>query len=229
MELIEFALAIEQRFNLRIPDADAVRITTPRKLIDYLASRLGATRDPGPCLTQRAFYRVRYAFARGLGVPRDAVHPRRALAALVPTETRRASWERLQAANGVADWPELCRPRWLSRILCAVSVVLALVAVIGVYPILGGWPAAIAGLAAWILAGMILARATVQWKTEFPAPNMVVGDLARVVLAYTAVEGRQHSWNRPQIASVVHALIVDLLGITEYTEDSRWVEDMGLE
>jgi hypothetical protein len=228
MDLVEFLMAIERRFNLTIPEADASGITTPSKLIDYWASRLGATGGPGVCLTQRAFYRVREGFTRGLGTPRNAVHPLRALAALVPTEARRESWARLQAATGATEWPDLCRPRWLFWALVALSAVSAVTAGAGAYPVLGKELAVSAGLSAWILAGVALARVTVRWKTELPATQMVVGVLARAVLAHTAVEGQDHSWTRPQIASVVHALIADVLGITEYTEDSRWVEDMRL-
>jgi hypothetical protein len=229
MDLVEFVLAVERRFNLRISDEDAAQIATPRELIEYLSARLGGRNHPGPCLTQRAFHRLRQAFVARLGARREVVRPQTELAALVPQATRRQSWACLQAATCSGSWPELRRPAWLFWRLFGCSVAAAVAAFVGLHD-LWGWGLAVLGaLGVWILRGIVLARATVGCKTEFKAPYVVVGDLVRFLLASTPIEDEPFCWTRRQIASVVHALIVVELGVVEYTEDSRWGEDLGFE
>ncbi len=228
MDLVEFKIAIEKRFDVRIADEDAAQITTPRKLIDYLAGRLCCSNDSGPCLTQRGFYCVRQALVSRLGTPRELVRASANLAALVPPEDRPQRWALLQAATNARCWPPLYRPRWLFWSLFGCSVAAAIAALVAPIEFWGTWPAILAAASTWILVGMLLARATVSWKTEFP-DGVVVGDLARFLLAYTPIEGDNFHWTRAQVASVVHALIVLDLGVREYTEDSRWLEDMGLD
>jgi hypothetical protein len=74
LDLLEYVIAIEEAFEIDIPDADAVHLETPAKLVDYLCARLGESAD-GPPLTQTAFYWLRRAIADELGVPRHAIRP----------------------------------------------------------------------------------------------------------------------------------------------------------
>ena len=39
LELVEMVIRIEEEFDIRISDEDAVRLTTPGRLIDYLMER----------------------------------------------------------------------------------------------------------------------------------------------------------------------------------------------
>ena len=39
LELVEMVIRIEEEFDIRISDEDAVRLTTPGQLIDYLMAR----------------------------------------------------------------------------------------------------------------------------------------------------------------------------------------------
>jgi hypothetical protein len=227
MDLIEFVMAVECRFGLAISDEDATGITTPGKLIDYLCTRLPRASQAGPCLTQRAFYRVRQAFVSGLGTDREAVRPRTELAALVPGATRRLSWSALRDATRVREWPELCRPNWLFWTIFGFCVATGFGVLIPVSFRWGGLAVLVAA-AASIFMGVLLARATVGFKTEFP-PKATVRHLVRCVLAYTPIEDKQTGWTREQVASVVHALITEHFGIFKYTENSRWVEDMGFD
>ena len=74
LDLVEYVLAVEDAFEIAIPDADAARLATPAQLIDYLCRRLGETAD-GPPLLQTAFYRVRVVLAEEVGVPRSRIRP----------------------------------------------------------------------------------------------------------------------------------------------------------
>ena len=81
LELVEYVIAVEEAFEIAIPDADARRLETPNKLIDYLCARLGESAD-GPPLIQTAFYRLRNAIIEELGVERSGVTPQTILSEL---------------------------------------------------------------------------------------------------------------------------------------------------
>lgn len=74
LDLVEYVMAVEEAFEVDIPDADAVHLETPAKLIDYLCARLSETAD-GPPLVQTAFYWLRRALADELVVPRGVIRP----------------------------------------------------------------------------------------------------------------------------------------------------------
>ena len=74
LDLVEYVMAVEEAFEIDIPDADAVHLETPAKLIDYVCARLGESAD-GPPLVQTAFYWLRRALADELTVPRGSIGP----------------------------------------------------------------------------------------------------------------------------------------------------------
>ena len=74
LDLVEYVIAIEEAFEIDIPDADAVHLETPAKLIDYLCDRLGESAD-GPPLVQTAFYWLRKGLAEELALPRGRIRP----------------------------------------------------------------------------------------------------------------------------------------------------------
>src|SRR2546422_11739363 len=52
LDLVEFTMAVEDAFQIPIPDRDAADIRTPGQLVDYLLGRLTPARAPD-CLDQR--------------------------------------------------------------------------------------------------------------------------------------------------------------------------------
>jgi hypothetical protein len=106
LDLVEFVLAIEESFAIYMPDADAVRLTTPGLVIDYLEQRLPPTALP-QCLDQLAFYAVRRASMHLLTKPRDAYHPDSRWTDLLAEKHRRRHWRLLQHAVALPKWPRL--------------------------------------------------------------------------------------------------------------------------
>jgi len=106
LDLLEFTLAIEESFAIYLPDVDAVRVTTPAELIDYLEQRLPPSAS-AQCLDQLAFYAVRRAAMRLLHKPRNEFRPDTAWTELLPEKHRRRHWQLLQQAVGVPRWPRL--------------------------------------------------------------------------------------------------------------------------
>jgi hypothetical protein len=81
LDIVEYVIAVEQAFEIDIPDRDAARLETPAKLIDYLCARLGESAD-GPSLIQTAFYWLRRALVDELGISHDAIRPATAITEL---------------------------------------------------------------------------------------------------------------------------------------------------
>jgi len=106
LDLLEFTLAIEESFAIYLPDADAVRLTTPGELVNYLEQRLPPSAS-AQCLDQLAFYSVRRAAMRLLQKPRDQFRPDTPWTDLLPEKHRRRHWQLLQQAVGLPRWPKL--------------------------------------------------------------------------------------------------------------------------
>jgi hypothetical protein len=106
LDSVEFVMALEEAFDLYIPDVDAVTLTTPRKVIDYLEKRL-APADSSPCLDQMAFYAVRRAATRVLERPRTAFTPATRWDQIFHTRDHRRQWELVGQATGLPRWPRL--------------------------------------------------------------------------------------------------------------------------
>jgi hypothetical protein len=106
LDLLEFTLAVEETFQIAIPDDDAQQILTPRQLVDYVLARSGEAQDC-VCLEQRAFYRLRRAAMRLFKVSRERVSPQTPWRELLPQRELRRSWRLLHEATGTPQWPRL--------------------------------------------------------------------------------------------------------------------------
>jgi hypothetical protein len=90
LELIEYVLAVEDAFEVDIPDADAAKLDTPAMLIDYLCVRLGEASD-GPPLLQTVYYHLRAALSVELGISRSRIGPSSTVAELT-NRTEKDVW-----------------------------------------------------------------------------------------------------------------------------------------
>jgi hypothetical protein len=108
LDVVEFIMAVEDAFGLAIPDAEAERLTTPGRVIDYLAARLPAGGpETGACLSQRAFHKLRRATCARTGVDRQAVRADTPLGAVFAGAEGQRAWQDVQIEVGAAHWPRL--------------------------------------------------------------------------------------------------------------------------
>src|SRR4051794_23381477 len=91
LEIFEFLVGVEQAFDLRIPDRDAVNLLTARHLINYIHGQLPQSQETW-CLSQRAFYAIRHALADRLGVHRSALRPGTELLSVLPASNAQEVW-----------------------------------------------------------------------------------------------------------------------------------------
>lgn len=80
---VELIMAYEEAFGVQFTNADAIRMRTPRDVIELVASRVPLTTESA-CLEQRAFYRVRAALLELSPVKRREVRPSTPLAHVFP-------------------------------------------------------------------------------------------------------------------------------------------------
>jgi hypothetical protein len=115
LDIIEFVLGLEEAFGLRIPDAVAVNITTPRILIDYLHGQLAPSSE-SRCLSQRAFYRIRQGLVNRVGLPRASLRPDSELLALLPVSDAQEVWAGIGESLGYTRWPRARGNGWLASV-----------------------------------------------------------------------------------------------------------------
>ena len=106
LDSVEFALAIEDAFEINLPEEDVVGLVTPRLLIDYLQKKLPVA-SAECCLDQVSFYALRSAGVKVLGKPEKAFRPDTPWAELIPEKSRRKDWKALGAAVGATKWPRI--------------------------------------------------------------------------------------------------------------------------
>jgi hypothetical protein len=80
---VELIMAYEEAFGVQFTDEDAVRIRTPRDVIDFIASRVAITSEE-ICLEQRAFYSLRSALLELSAVQRRHLRRHTPLAHVFP-------------------------------------------------------------------------------------------------------------------------------------------------
>jgi hypothetical protein len=115
-------IAIEEKFDLVMPDEEAMKIRTMGQLYDYVFSRVA--RDQAQvCVTSAAFYRLRRALMEVCGVPRERVRTQARLEDLVPLHDRWRYWQALRARLSNLHLPPLRRPPPLAKLLEVASMI----------------------------------------------------------------------------------------------------------
>jgi hypothetical protein len=227
LDLVELIVRFEDAFGIAIPDKVAAELTTPGRVADYLVSQLQLS-DQTACMTQQAFYLLRREFVSVLGIQRAEFHPAARLNELIPAERRKQIWTRIGSQIGVGALPDLVRPPWLFSLLSMVTILTGLV----VFNYAGGASSgAIAFLLGSLVAGLVgyvSALLTRPLKREFREEYSRAADLAKY-LAMNSPHTFKKVWTREEVVETVREIIIDQTAVHEFTEDSRFVQDMHLD
>lgn len=227
LETVELVIRFEEAFGITISDEAASRLITPREVTDFIATQV-AVADRDACLSQQAFYFLRRGFSNQLHLSRSAFHPDVSLQTLIPKETRKTVWHQLQTEMGPNVLPHLARPIWLFYFLFVGTVLVS-----GFVSYLTPLPFQIRlvlGLAVLAAAGITLSLVTRPFKTEFRPRFRTVAALVAYLLLHSphSFKRQERVWTRAQIAETVRAIIADVTGKTDFTEDSHFINDMRL-
>jgi hypothetical protein len=231
LDIIEFVMNVEEKFSIEIPDADAQHLTTPRKLVDYLMTRVKAGADRG-CLSQREFHRLRRAVIARNWATRDSLKTDTPLEGIVPKPNRRSVWEHLGEEVQAPRWPDLVRPTFIK----AGLVLIAVVAFSLPWALQGGeivrghlTPVMLSIISTTVVVWVGIA-ATRPLRVAFPPQYACVGDVGRFLVAANHQPRKADvGWTREQVRETVRALIVENFAVTEFSDDSRFVQDMHID
>jgi hypothetical protein len=232
LDAVELVMAVEEKFGITITDEEATNALTVGDLKRLVHAKLKVT-DADGCLTQRAFHLLRKNAILQFGVDRHKFHPETALDTVVPLSSRRESWASFQTALGVEELAELVRPYRVNLTITLLVLCTLLVPV---------WYGALHSehFGFWMLIGAILASSTGYWaaqmtkpmKTSFRTGHDKVRDLARLLVArYPQVVGkpRTGNWSEEEISCLLREIIIEQLGVTEFDDNSRFVQDLHID
>jgi acyl carrier protein len=107
LDAVEMVIAVEQTFDIVIPDAEAAEMITPALLIAYVQNAVEGSSDERSCISQRAFHLVRAELIRILKVARSAVTLQTSISTLFPRESRTENWNLFRAQSCLRSLPDL--------------------------------------------------------------------------------------------------------------------------
>lgn len=231
LDIVEFVMGVEEKFGIEIPDEDAQRLTTPRLLVDYIMTRVKTGQDRG-CVTQREFHRLRRALVARHWATRRDVKPDTLLEGLVPRLNRRTLWQQLGEELQSPRWPQLLRPKSVKAALIAAAIAAwSLPWILHGGDILRGDLTPVA-LSVFLTIAVTWAglAATGQLREVFPPVYSTVGGVAQhLVGTRPQPEKVQEGWTREEVRETVRALIIERFAVTDFTDDSRFVQDMHID
>ncbi len=222
-------MAVEDAFDISIDDSEAVKLVTPRLLIDFVLSKVTTT-TASVCLTQRAFNVLRKSLIHQCGLKRSQIAPDASLSMLLAKNQRRKLLGKIASELAIKKPPELVRPKWVHAMLLGASLGAGTTFAIITFHALGAvsvWAFIIVA----ILTGGLAIWLTKPLCTEFPKNLQTIGDLARWVMSHKAdlATPATPAWTRDQITIRVREIIIDVLGCKpDFSEDANFVKDLGL-
>lgn len=227
LDTVELLIRFEEAFGITIPDEVATELTTPRRVSFYVRSQLNLAEQTA-CTSQQAFYFLRSEFVPALGIHRTDFRPTSNLAELLPAKSRRQFWTTVKSRIGDAALPDLVRPRWAFLLVVLLTITMALTVLLAVFLSGGRGAALLVPVVVLVGVGQLGAILTRPLKREFRDRYAHAGDLARYAAIHTPHRFKRE-WTKEEIAQTVRQIIIDQTGIKDFTDDSRFVEDMHLD
>jgi len=226
LDSVELVMEMEEAFGVELKDDEVVKTVTPRMVGDVIFSKLQAT-DERICQTQRAFHIIRRAFRQLFVLQRKSMTPDMEFRKLIPRPKEKEIWPQIQSAVAARSWPELVRPEWMSRLITAVGFAIFVAIIYAVAQTsLGITLGIFAGIVITVVFGIIAAKITRPFQVYIPSRYKRIRDMVPYAVTSDYVR-----WTREQVSDLVKQLVMEQLGIHEskYTEDSRFVEDLGMD
>ena len=184
-------------------------------------------------LVSTSFYFLRRKLPGSLDINRKAFNPDTRLEHVIPLEVRRLVWTRLRSEIGSDAIPDLARPLWL---ICVLSLITVFAFNYAAFHAPGGLNVLselnlLFGLSVAVFVGCTGVLVTRPYKLRFRRGYESAGDLANYLSLRSpqAFKRKGTGWTREQVASVVREIIIDQVGIKDFTDDSHFVHDMHLD
>lgn len=227
---VELVLEVEDRFRIKLPDAECSRVRTVADLAALVISQLPVAR--AACPTARSFFRIRKHLVEHGGFHRRSLRPATSLEAAFPRPVRRQLWKLLADAEPYV--PRLQLSKRASRSFDAIGLFLMISWAAGLVALtleFGVWGGV---LSASLLVGGIVVFCRVRdlWAIELPKSCETLGDLAREnspqVVPFDA--GEQLVANL-RVLEQIQTITANQLGLLreKVSPESRFVEDLGMD
>lgn len=220
LDTVELVLAIEEEFGIDIADRDAVNLTTPRLVADYVMARVdhvGA--DPRACHSQAAFYRIRAALVQQFGARRREVRPDASIGQFLKGDLR-TQWRQLATAIEASQLPKLRSQRRVAYpLLCGFPLATGVLLTWTAAP---AWSIFTGCFAAWVVALGITDKLADQLPTE---PATITA-----LVPYVGLSDRNR-WTHDYVLQRVIQITSIQVGIPAHAigPDDHFVEDLGLD
>jgi hypothetical protein len=151
---------------------------------------------------------------------------------LIPKSQEKDIWGQIRTAIAARSWPRLVRPGWVSRSILVGCLAITGAGVLAAITLSASSRDPIIGAVffAWLFAISLFVitaiRLTRPFQVHIPSRFKSIRDL----IPY-AITSDHIKWTREQVATRVKQIVTDQLRIdaSEYTEDSRFVEDFRLD
>lgn len=237
LDIVEMIMAVEERFGIAIPDEDAEKLSTPGKLTDYVWNRVrpsgNASANLPACITQLSFHALRLSWMRTLDLPRSEFRPEVQLSEITPSRNRRQIWTFLGKNVGAVCWPELEYPRPFKAILLIMPITLLVLIYTWMVKALHstGLSAVLVGVSSSIGIVWLVSRITRPLKRSIPSEYVQVKDLTHFMVARNPhlFKGNMKEWTLEGVRCAVREVIIEQTRVHDFTDDSNFVKDLGLD
>jgi acyl carrier protein len=228
---VELVMEVEERYGIKLPDAEISRIRTVADLAGLVVARLPHINSI--CPTASMFYAIRRIFTEHAGVQRETVRPSARLNDLFPSQRHRI-WRELRRHE--ISLPQLELSERLDRLLLWSSAVGAF-ALVGIFAALwiatNGWFALVVCLALITLYVGALCLVNRRFAVNWPKGVSTVGDLVRAVSPYDASSGSpgQRLLTQVKVLEEVRQMTAEQrrISIEKVKPESDFVRDLNLD
>jgi len=228
LDIVELFMAVEDAFQIHIENEEAEKAGTVGALHELVIAKLQG-QDSKRCLTSAAFYRTRRGIVGALGIDRREIRPSTPLDTILPTNSRRAKWLRIQMGMNL-KLPDLQHSGWMTLDLLFVGVVSAFAAgMVGRvrYP----WFVLLFFLG--LIIGGFLIKLSPGLALAFPNHDATVGDLTRDVLAvnHASLLTEVGGWNNKDVWETLCRVIVKQTSVAreDITPEASFVDDLRMD
>lgn len=221
LDTVELVMEFEDDFDIQISDQDVQRFATPATVIDHIFAAVRDREcDPVEFATRNMFYELRDSMQKSTGHG-DRIRPSTELAEAIPWADRMNTWKALSHDLGIA-LPKLQLPREAWILSAWILLTGAMFVGFVFESVILGIVSPLALIPAFMIASSPLAR-------NIPTHvGSTFGEFAKflVKIRYGAQPPRG-GWTREAVAKHVREIIRGQLGIQEFDDEDRFVEDMG--
>lgn len=231
LDAVELVMEVEDRFGIKVPDAEACRMRTVADMAAFVISQLPRSSDI--CPTARSFYQFRRLLLEHGGLKRNQIGPRAKLNELLVVGRRRI-WSSLRKED--PRLPRLIPSLRVDRVFLYIAAAIFFAALIGLSIIsltYGVWIAMLVGLLCCVSILPLFVALQNRFAFNFPVGIETAGDVARTMAPIEVP--MENSGSRlvaqQKVLDEVRRITAEQLGLPleKVLPESNFVKDLGIE